>query len=332
MNDRLAGFPSRNDVNLPGSKAQVLVCRAVSAVALVCLIGLPASTAAELERDQEERGFYIGLTGYRDRVSNLEFDLATSTVGAGGVDLRFERSAEFRYDIGWLIPEKKGGVGISYYEYKESRGTEESVAPAVTLLPTSFLDIPVARSSLEGEAKVLARAVDIAYSRDFKLTDNFRATWVLGLRYSRYEHRLEVPYIGSSVDLAIEEVESVGIGPRVGAGFQYDFTPRWGLGGSLGVATLFGDTDGANVSFRAIGTAGESLTFSEVHNLRQTFTQIDLDMYVSYLIWRTLGVRVGYRYAHWYDARARHLFGADDIFETDQVTFDGPYLRVGYLF
>ena len=332
MNDKLAEFPTLNDVNLPGSKAQLLVCRTLSAVVLVCLVGFPASTAAELERDQEERGFYIGITGYRDRVSNLEFDLATSTVGAGSVDLRFDRSAEFRYDIGWLLPERKGGVSISYYEYKESQGRDESVAPAVTLMPTSFLATPAARSSLEGEASVLARAVDIAYSRDFKLTDNFRATWILGLRYSRYEHRLEVPYIGSSNDLAIEEVESVGVGPRVGAGFQYDFTPRWGLGGSLGVATLFGDTDAGNVSFRAIGTINETLTFNEVHNLSQTFTQIDLDMYVSYLIWQTLDARVGYRYAYWYDARARHLFGADDIFETDQVTFDGPYLRVGYLF
>ncbi len=332
MNDKLEKFPRWNDVNPPGSKAQVSVRRALSAVALVCLLGSPVATAAEMERDQDERGFYIGITGYRDRVSNLEFDLATSTAGPGDVDLRFDRSAEFRYDIGWLIPERQGGVGISYYEYKETQNAGASSAPAVTLLPTSFLDVPVARSSLEGTAKVLARAVDIAYSRDFKLTDNFRATWILGLRYSRYEHRLEVPYIGSTTDLAIEEVESLGVGPRVGAGFQYDFTPSWGLGGSLGVATLFGDTDSSNVSFRAIGSAGELLTFNEVHNLSQTFTQIDLDMYVSYVIWRTLDVRAGYRYAYWYDARARHLFGADDIFETDQVTFEGPYLRVGYLF
>ncbi|MEE9218997.1 MAG: Lpg1974 family pore-forming outer membrane protein [Acidobacteriota bacterium] len=325
-------------------RAKIPVCRLlVPAVAV--LVWLAAGTRvlpAEMHPDQDERGFYIGLTGFRDQISNLDFSLTTSTSGGEGLRLRLDRGGELRYDVGWLLPESQGSVSITYWEFVETQEGEKSTVPLLNLQATSFVIYdpsgpPIGRSAVEARVEILARSVDISYSRDFKSAENFRATWMLGLRWFRYEHRMQSTYFTGAgatlADIAIEEVESTGVGPRLGAFFQYDFTRGWGLAGGLGVATLFGDTDQGNVSASRIATPSELISFSETRNQSRTFTQVDLDLHVLYRPgWRTLDLRAGFRYSHWFDARARELLGAGDSFQNERVTFDGPYLRVGYRF
>jgi hypothetical protein len=182
-------------------------------------------------------------------------------------------------------------------------------------------------------AKVLARSVDATYRRDFNADhSDFRASWNLGLRYFRYEHRMEVAYMQSAIqvgDIALEEVESLGVGPRAGASFQYYWGRRWSLSGGLGVATLFGTTDHRNFSRTNIPGGGVD-TIREQRGQSRTFSQVDLDMHVVFAARRGLDVTGGYRVAHWFDARTRSRFS--NQFEVERVTFDGPYLSVGYRF
>lgn len=298
---------------------------ACAALGLACAV---SSARADLPRDQEERGFYIELTGLEDRASNLDFGLATSSSGAGSTSLEFGRTLEWRYRVGWLLPAKKGAVSITDWVYDQTEGTE-AVQAALTLVPTSFLAVITPRTGLQATSQVQARSLDVAYSRDVKQSYHWRSTWSVGLRYFHYEHRMQADYrsaLGS--DRALEQVESTGIGPRVGAGFQYSLTSKLVLSVGGGIATLAGDTDFSNVSqtnFPSFATA-----FNEERDIRRTFSQVDLDLHLVYTPWRTLQVAGGYRISDWYDVRARQLF--DGSFEVERVAFDGPYLSVGYRF
>lgn len=303
---------------------------ALAAGAALWLAGAPAR--AEMPRDQEERGFYLALGGLRERVSNLDFRLASNTAGGKGVRLEFDRGGEAVYQVGWLLPGRRGSVAITYWEYGETETAHEELGTA-SFAPSGFLDAVANRGQVDAGAIVLARSVDIGYGRDFRSSERFRASWSLGLRYARYEHRLEAEYLdtgGALNDRALEEVESAGVGPRVGASFEYGFNRRWLLAGGVGFATLFGSTDHSNVSTTAIGTPSVATAFNEERGRSRTFDQVDLDLRVLFLAWRSLQVSGGYRVSHWYDARTRERF--DGAFEVERVTFDGPYLNVGYRF
>ncbi len=314
---------------------------APAALLALCVAGSGQVRGADLPRDQEERGFYLALEGSRPRVSNLDFRLATNSSGGEGVRLEFDRGGEARYQIGWLLPGRKGSVGITYWEYAESASTSR-LEGATVFTPTSFLLPDIDRAGVASVAEVLARAVDIGYARDFKADEKFRAAWSLGLRYFRYEHRMAALYAvlgGGPGDLAGEEVESTGVGPRVGASFQYWFTRRWSLSGSAALATLFGASDHSNVSITNVAQTDtcpspmppcRETTFNESRGESRTYDQIDLDLRVGFLAWRQLEVTGGYRVSHWHDARTRQ--GFDGSFEVERVTFDGPYLSVGYRF
>lgn len=314
----------------PAYRAHRLVRSATGAMAAAC-IGLVAAPAfADLPRDQEERGVYISLSGFRDRISNLDFRLASNAGSGEGARLEVGRGGEAMYQVGWLLPGRKGSVALTYWEYGETAGTNESAA-GTPYAPTGFLDAVANRSRIDAQVRILARSVDAAYAREFKSAETFRASWSLGLRYFRYEHLLKAEYFGSGeLDHAFEQVESIGVGPRVGASFQYYFTPRWSLAAGTGLATLFGTSDHSNVSRTRFSTPSETVTFLEERGTSRTFSQADLDIHMVFKAWRELEVSAGYRVSHWFDARSRHLFTGEA--EVERVTFDGPYLNVGYRF
>lgn len=274
----------------------------------------------------------MSLGGFRNRVSNLDFLLASHNAGGEGVRLELERDGEVEYQVGWLLSGRQGKVSITYWEHGQDEGTGREASTDV-FSPTPFVEAVSDRGQVRAEAAIRARSVDIAYARDFKSDEKFRATWSLGLRWFRYEHRLEARYVaaaGTPSDVALEEVESTGVGPRVGASFQYYFTRRWSLAGGLGLAALFGSTDHSNVSVTNVFTSSEAIGFNEQRGQSRTFDQADLDLHVVFLAWRGLEVSGGYRVSHWFDARTRVLF--DSSSEIERVTFDGPYLNVGYRF
>ncbi len=302
---------------------------ACAALGLACAV---SSARADLPRDQEERGTYIELTGFKERATNLDFGLATSSSGAGSTSLEFDRTLEWRYRVGWLLPSKKGAVSITDWIYDQTE-EEGAVQAAGTLVPTSFLAVITPRSGLQAVSQVQARSLDVAYSRDVRQSYHWRSTWSVGLRYFHYEHRMQTDYraaLGSLTDRAFEQVESTGIGPRVGAGFQYSLTSKLALSVGGGIATLAGDTDFSNVSQTNFGLPSFATAFNEERDIRRTFSQVDLDLHLVYTPWRTLQVAGGYRISDWYDVRARQPF--DGSFEVERVAFDGPYLSVGYRF
>jgi hypothetical protein len=307
--------------------------RGLIAAALACACLAPAPAAlADLPRDQEERGVYIGISGIEERPSNLDFRLA-SRAGAGeGVRLEYDRSLEAMYELGWLLPQRKGKVGIRYWEMAERQATEQQLTTA-SFEPIIFLDAVANRGGVNAGAFVLARAVDFDFSRDFNASDRFRATWSLGLRYFRYEHELKAEYrsaTGVLNDQAREQVDSSGVGPRVGAAFQYNFNSRWSLSGSASIATLIGTTDHSNVSVTDVGAPFSITSFNEELGEKRIFDQFDFDLKVLFMAWRQLEVGGGYRLSHWMDARSRSPF--DGPKEIERVTFDGPYLSLGYRF
>jgi hypothetical protein len=307
------------------------VRRGAAAAALsLAWLALEPCALADLPRDQEERGVYIGITGTEARVSNLDFRLA-SRIGPGeGVRLEYDRNLEATYELGWLLPARKGKVGIRYWEFAERQGAEQQLSVS-NFNPIIFLDPVAPRGGVAANAFVLGRAVDFEYGRDFNASERFRASWSLGLRYFRYEQELKVNYLSTSGvlnDQAREQVDSSGVGPRVGAAFQYYFNRRWSLAGSAGFATLFGSTDHSNVSVANVVVP--VLSANEEFGEKRTFDQIDLDLKVLFVAWRQLEVSGGYRLSHWMDARTRTPF--DGPKEVERVTFDGPYLSVGYRF
>lgn len=282
-----------------------------------------AGVAAQAEDRDYGRGFFLGVEALFAEARNTNSDFAVDNADSGTtVEADFGRDASPRVWFGYSFGDRIGTFSLSYWNYSDDASEEEDNGGANGLRSTIRNDLGDFDFA-QGTADIDATVWDVMWSHRLASRGKFNAYWGAGLRYFSFDETLESEFgagPGGPFQTIEAESDSSGFGVRVGMGGEYNFTPHFGMQAGAAVAFLTGSTD--------THVEAPSLAFERNDDSDKTFTQLEAKLgFVIHAV-KGLDVGFGYKYAEWQDVISIPTRGGSD----DNVTFEGPYVNVGYRF
>ena len=314
---------------------------AIAAMVAACaLVGGPALQAGDGECCCGEDGevhFHVSLESWWVTPRNLSMPVAQDDSDGGNplegdlIEHDFGSDASFKFTVGVDLRDCNGRLSLSYWSYDDNNHVSNDNDPSGLLVhPDGGQDY---YDAVDSRASIDAETIDLDFTKKFGgCGEKFCASWSVGLRTFDFDQDLEVVYDDGSapLDMVRASVESDGFGLRGGVDGHYQFHERVSLNSDIHLSMLSGDTDASYWFADDGGLVAEMKRSSD-----RLFTQIDLDVNLTFKIVEHFMVALGYRYSNWLDAVTTTTY-LDDIREPavnldrESIGFDGPYLQAGF--
>ncbi len=177
-----------------------------------------------------------------------------------------------------------------------------------------------------------------AWTVDFKWTNGFggegkwSGEYYVGMRYFDYELSANNYNYYDSTDWVRKtwDANSNGLGFSGGVTGIFSFSDRYSVHGGFDIAFLRGDRD-VDTDWDGYSW-GEEMKFSYNNEL---FTQFGIDLGFKFFLTDNLYGDFGYKYSRWMDASTNlkfKEFGQVDLDESEDVTWEGFYMALGWDF
>jgi hypothetical protein len=287
---------------------------------------------------------------------------------AGGYDYNKSVTPSFDWgvyaQIGYLFPCTSNDLTLGY-TYLRTNDSDELAAPApsvngttatsngaVSVMPLSFLAND-GFASAEAKAKFTMNVADLETGQRFT-TGSYDMRMFAGLRYAKIDVTRTVaaaPFALNGVTSGVntdysgdQELKSKfnGLGPRIGIDARYCFNSGFGLDANLSTALLAGRTksnyaanvienDDGTVTTTSFGTHGSDSTC--LVPVVEARLGLDYTYINGCTKSSTLVFNAGYQATNYFNASGKPPIDNTSFVngrETNDVSFDGPYLGVKY--
>lgn len=293
-------------------------------IAFAVLAGTVLAAPAVRADDRDYgRGFFLGVEAFFAEARNTNTDFAVNNANSGDtIEADFGRDVSPRVWFGYGFGDKIGTVSLSYWNYSDDANEEEDNGGANGIRSTIRNDLGDFDFT-QGSANIDAKVWDLMWHHRIASHGKFNSYWGAGLRYFSYDQTLDSDFGASSAGpfrSVTANSSSDGFGVRVGMGGEYNFTKHFGMQAGAAVAFLTGSTD--------THVEAPFLSFERNDSSDKTFTQLEAKLGFVIHALAGLDFGFGYRYAEWQDVISIPTRGGSD----DNVTFEGPYVNVGYRF
>jgi hypothetical protein len=314
-------------------------------------------TVATASAASDSGSWWLAADAWFAELSNVNLDVALETdltLDSGGEVIGLDYGAEFSGRIrgGWQSDDpSSNGYSIMYWSWDEDESIDEGRGDE-TVFPT--LSDPVLANSISGrvesEVNVQAMILDVMMSRRMLATRRASWTWGAGLRYAKMEQEWDTLYVdpfdlgdpNRAESVAISS-ESKGAGLTGGIEGSFRWHRRLRTSGRVQFALLRGEMEAKyrdegflqrrNRLFVHRRTVKTGIDRDDEDRVQQ---QIELEARISYRVWRSLDVSLGYWFLNWSDVLQVDRF-TDDwqgglSFEQEGAAFNGFVFSVSYLF
>jgi len=310
------------------------------------LLGAILAAAAPAQAGLKD-GWWVGLDGWFARPENLVLDpgvqFNTKLDDGGNVlSVPFDYEYSTRIKGGWRNPGGENIYSVSWWAWDHGSSLVDRTLVIPTLSDPVFTNLLSAK--VDSDANLKTRITDFTISR--KLTSTRRGAWYygVGLRMASFRQNWDTLYYDidpNNFTLIPEEkvginVFSKGTGLTVGLGSSFQWAKRWRTTARAQVAMLAGETDASYQDKFVDPTGALFIAQLKRNNDRRVYQQIELEARVSYTVWKTLDVNLGYTFFQWNDAMEVARF-FDDVqsapeFHRDNIAYQGLTLGVSYWF
>ncbi|MBI3450919.1 MAG: hypothetical protein HY049_18640 [Acidobacteria bacterium] len=268
------------------------------------------------------------------------------TDGGKVVTVPFDHEFSTRLRGGWRDAQGDNTFSVSYWTWDHGAAIDQRRLVIPTLSDPVFGNVLYA--AIQSDAAITSRVADFMVSR--KLTSSKKGTWFygVGLRHASFEEKWKTK--GFDIDpntfvLFVEEqadvkISTAGTGITMGLGSSFQWSPKWRTSARAQLSMLEGSTDASYLD-RFIApdpNGGFNLQVAQLvrPNDRRVQQQLELEARVSYNVWKTLDINLGYNFFQWSDVSQFDRF-ADDVqsapnFRRDNVAYHGVSLGVSYWF
>jgi hypothetical protein len=324
------------------------ISMALSLLAVLAVACAPA--AAEGFKDGQWWGSVDGYWAQPLDV-NLEPGVQFNTkITDGGqvLSVPFDHEFSARIRAGWRDGNGDNTYSVSVWDWNHDSSLDLQRLIIPTLSDPFFGNVLSAR--VESDAKIQSRIVDFMVSR--KLASTKKGSWFygVGVRQASFRQNWDNKYFDIDPNtflLFVEEqanisIHTTGIGLTMGLGSSYQWSHRWRTSARAQIAMLQGSTD-SNYNDRFItldpnSPGGFFLQEAELrrNNDRRLQQQIEIEARVSYNVWKTLDINLGYNFLQWSDVTEFDRI-VDDVqstplFRRGNVAFHGATLGASYWF
>jgi len=320
------------------------LARTVVALAVILIV---ASKAEAGIKD----GWWGSIDGYFAQPANLNLDAgvkfnANITDGGTVISVPYDHEYSTRLRGGWRDEASENNYSISWWAWDHGASITDRTLVIPTLSDPFFGNTLSAK--VVSEAATKTRVIDLAMSR--KITSTKKGSWfyAAGLRLASFRQDWNTDY--SDIDpntftLFTEEKAQVGVfssgaGITAGLGSVYQWSKRWRTSLRAQVAMLSGETDAEFIDkfIELDPNGGVNLLEAQLRRDgdKRVYQQLELEARVSYNVWKTLDINLGYNFFQWNDAMEVAHF-ADDVqstplFRRDNIAYQGATLGVTYWF
>jgi hypothetical protein len=324
--------------------------RIYRALIVLLALGAAATPAAAGIKDGQWWGSLEGLWA---QPGNLGLDPGVrfnTNITDGGTVLTVPFNHEYstRIRAGWRDGDGDNTYSISTWTWDHGATLSDRSLIIPTLSDPVFGNVLSAK--LDSNAAVTARIVDFMVSR--KLASTKKGSWFygVGFRHATFRQNWDNNYFDidpNNFTLFIEEqanvkVTSEGNGLTTGLGSSYQWTRRWRTSMRAQLSLLAASTDSGYldkfITLDPNNPGGFIVDVAQLerNNDRRVEQQFELEARVSYNVWKTLDVSLGYSFLQWSDVSQFDRF-FDDVqsapqFRREDVSFQGLTLGVSYWF
>jgi hypothetical protein len=334
-------------MSLPRPLPTGRVAVALAVVAIALAIAPPARAG-----DIDYKGWFVALDAALTQPAGLDQHYATALdTNTFQQELLFLDngtgvSGEARIGYSWGT---LGGLALSYWSFDNDDNLTK-VDDAHYIYPTVFGGYaynnfqtyglgtgPFLPVTYQVDSSVKANVLDLEYSRPMEAGENFSITWLAGLRSATFEE--DQRFDGSDAYpvryIQTRHIKSDGIGPKVGAIFDFGFSKHFGLQGRMTFSFLQGSRDAftdQTVFPDPLATPTvDSETVSQ-SNVRGEIREYDLRALWSY---KTFDFYIGYGGSNW-DGLPKDPTGGTANFsvanetgdDRDSVSFNSAHVGV----
>jgi major outer membrane protein len=318
---------------------------------IVLLAG--AAAAAPAAAGIKDGQWWGSLEGLWAQPTNLGLDPGVrfnTNITDGGTVLTvpFDHEYSTRLRAGWRDGDGDNTFSISMWTWDHGASMTDRSLIIPTLSDPVFGNVLSAK--LDSTADVTARIVDLMVSR--KLASTKKGSWYygIGIRHASFRQHWDNNYFDidpNNFTLFVEEQVNIkvftdGTGITTGIGSSYQWSRRWRTSARAQLSLLSGSTDSGYldkfVTIDPNSVTGFTVDVAQLerNNDRRVQQQLELEARVSYNVWKTLDVSLGYTFLQWSDVSQFDRF-FDDVqsapqFRRENVAFQGLTLGVSYWF
>jgi hypothetical protein len=325
--------------------------RSAFVFALVAVAALAAASPARAA-GADDKGWFVFLDLANSQPVSLDQHFANhvDTTGATSVNERLviDNDADLTFKIGggYGFGNGNGSLRVSYWSFDND--DEESGSVNGYLLPTlmgygynggGMYLYNATGVTFNASSSVKASTIDVDYLREIVSGKKASLLWLAGLRVASWEEDQAFDgHDGISDYFQEKHFESDGIGLRVGAAAEFQFTEHFGMKSSLVFSFLQADTEGESSQTFAIGATPTDRNEGSDDNIKGEMRDFDVKAVWTY---GRMSYWVGYETYNWDGLVTDPIpqgdsdffgIGPTDPRGRDSIAFNSLHAGVGFKF